>query len=68
MKLSDHLPPVVIPDIAKALQRGSYTGTGILLTSAGDMETSIHSTVVTSHAAGAWSLLGCLFEIRIMSQ
>lgn len=66
MKLSDHLPPVVIPDIAKALEMCSYTGTEILPTSAGDIETSIYNTVVTSHAVEAWSLLSNLFEIRII--
>lgn len=66
MKLSDHLPPVVIPDIATALEICSYTETEILPMFAGDSETSINSTVVTSHAVGPWSLLSCLFEIRIM--
>lgn len=67
MKLSDHLPLVVIPDIAMALEICSYTGTEILPMFAGDIETSINSTVVMSHAVGAWSLLGCLFEIKKMS-
>lgn len=66
MKLSDHLPPVVIPDVTKALEMCSDIGREISPTPVGDIGTSIYSTVVTSHAAAAWSLLSCLFEIRIM--
>lgn len=66
MKLSDHLPPVVISDIAKALEMCHDTGREILPTPAGDTVTSINRTVLTSHAVGAWSLLSCIFEIRII--